>query len=67
MVASGSVRERGNQEESESVGRLTFGIKTAPQDISYDEIVAIWREADATPSIEHAWLFDHFSPINGHR
>src|SRR4051812_27803723 len=53
-------------EESESVGRLTFGIKTAPQDIGYDEIVEIWRAADATPSIEHAWLFDHFSPINGH-
>jgi F420-dependent oxidoreductase-like protein len=45
---------------------LTFGIKTAPQDISYDEILKIWRAADATPSIEHAWLFDHFAPINGH-
>ena len=48
------------------MGRLTFGIKTAPQDVSYDEIVQIWREADGIPSIEHAWLFDHYSPINGH-
>jgi F420-dependent oxidoreductase-like protein len=48
------------------VGRLTFGIKTAPQDLSYEEIVRVWRAADETPSIEHAWLFDHYSPINGH-
>jgi F420-dependent oxidoreductase-like protein len=26
----------------------------------------VWLEADATPIIEHAWLFDHFMPINGH-
>jgi F420-dependent oxidoreductase-like protein len=45
---------------------LTFGIKAAPQDVSYDEILDVWRAADATPSIEHAWLFDHFAPINGH-
>jgi F420-dependent oxidoreductase-like protein len=38
----------------------------APQDVSYDEIVDVFRAADVTPSIEHAWLFDHFAPINGH-
>ena len=27
---------------------------------------AVWRDADAIESIEHAWLFDHFAPINGH-
>jgi F420-dependent oxidoreductase-like protein len=48
------------------VGRLTFGIKTAQQDLAWDEIVQVWRAADETPSIEHAWLFDHFAPINGH-
>ena len=26
----------------------------------------IWQEADGIPALEHAWLFDHFSPINGH-
>ena len=25
----------------------------------------VWLEADTVPSIEHAWLFDHFMPING--
>jgi F420-dependent oxidoreductase-like protein len=45
---------------------LRFGIKTAPQDTTYDEMLAIWQEADGIEVIEHAWLFDHFSPINGH-
>jgi F420-dependent oxidoreductase-like protein len=48
------------------VATLTFGIKTAPQDVTYDEILTVWRDADAIESIEHAWLFDHFAPINGH-
>ncbi|MDQ2783895.1 MAG: TIGR03560 family F420-dependent LLM class oxidoreductase [Chloroflexota bacterium] len=45
---------------------LRFGIKTAPQDTTYEEIVTVWKEADGIPVIEHAWLFDHYSPINGH-
>ncbi len=48
------------------MGRLTFGIKTAQQDLDWNEIVQVWRAADEIPSIEHAWLFDHFAPINGH-
>ncbi len=27
----------------------------------------MWREADAIPEIEHAWLFDHLLPIGGDR
>jgi len=46
--------------------RLRFGIKTAPQDTTYAEMLAVWQEADAIPAIEHAWLFDHYAPINGH-
>lgn len=45
---------------------LRFGIKTAPQDTTYEEILTVWQEADGIPAIEHAWLFDHFAPINGH-
>jgi len=44
---------------------LSFGIKTAPQHTTYDTMLAIWREAEEIPSIEHAWLFDHFAPIQG--
>jgi len=43
---------------------LSFGIKTAPQHTSYEAIREVWRSADAEPSIEHAWLFDHMNPIN---
>jgi F420-dependent oxidoreductase-like protein len=47
------------------MAKLRFGIKTAPQYTTYDNILAIWREADTLPAIEHAWLFDHFAPIHG--
>lgn len=43
----------------------SFGIATAPQQVTYDDILAVWREADLTPVIEHAWLFDHLLPIGG--
>ena len=43
--------------------RLRFGIKTAPQHTTYDAMLKVWQEADATPVFEHAWLFDHFAPI----
>ena len=42
-----------------------FGISTAPQQVSYDDILRVWREADDIPEIEHAWLFDHLMPIAG--
>lgn len=42
---------------------LTFGVKTAPQFTTYDDMLRVWREADALPEIAHAWLFDHFMPL----
>jgi F420-dependent oxidoreductase-like protein len=42
---------------------LSFGVKTAPQLTTYDDMLRVWREADAIPEIEHAWLFDHFMPL----
>jgi len=44
---------------------ISFGIATAPQQVSYREILRVWREADTIPEIEHAWLFDHLLPIGG--
>ncbi|MCC6177027.1 MAG: TIGR03560 family F420-dependent LLM class oxidoreductase [Chloroflexi bacterium] len=46
------------------MARLSFGFKTVPQHTTYEEILALWKEADAIPIIEHGWLFDHFAPIN---
>jgi alkanesulfonate monooxygenase SsuD/methylene tetrahydromethanopterin reductase-like flavin-dependent oxidoreductase (luciferase family) len=43
----------------------SFGIATAPQQVSYGDVLRVWREADAIPRIEHAWLFDHLMPIGG--
>jgi alkanesulfonate monooxygenase SsuD/methylene tetrahydromethanopterin reductase-like flavin-dependent oxidoreductase (luciferase family) len=43
----------------------SFGIMTPPQQVGYDEVLRVWREADTVPEIEHAWLFDHLMPIGG--
>jgi alkanesulfonate monooxygenase SsuD/methylene tetrahydromethanopterin reductase-like flavin-dependent oxidoreductase (luciferase family) len=42
-----------------------FGIMTAPMQVDYHDVLRVWREADAIPEIEHAWLFDHLMPIGG--
>jgi alkanesulfonate monooxygenase SsuD/methylene tetrahydromethanopterin reductase-like flavin-dependent oxidoreductase (luciferase family) len=42
-----------------------FGIMTAPMQVTYGEVLRVWREADTIPQIEHAWLFDHLMPIGG--
>jgi alkanesulfonate monooxygenase SsuD/methylene tetrahydromethanopterin reductase-like flavin-dependent oxidoreductase (luciferase family) len=43
----------------------SFGIMTTPMQVDYQDILRVWREADAVPEIEHAWLFDHLMPIGG--
>ncbi|HET9014994.1 MAG TPA: LLM class flavin-dependent oxidoreductase [Thermomicrobiaceae bacterium] len=43
----------------------SFGIMTAPSQVGYRDVLDVWREADAIPEIEHAWLFDHLMPIGG--
>jgi F420-dependent oxidoreductase-like protein len=43
--------------------KLRFGIKTAQQHTTYDDILRVWLEADNIPIIEHAWAFDHFIPL----
>jgi F420-dependent oxidoreductase-like protein len=47
------------------MAKLSWGVKTAPQHTTYDAMLKVWQEADDTPAFEHAWLFDHFSPIQG--
>jgi alkanesulfonate monooxygenase SsuD/methylene tetrahydromethanopterin reductase-like flavin-dependent oxidoreductase (luciferase family) len=49
------------------MSQAKFGIATAPQQVGYHDIQRVWREADAVPQIEHAWLFDHLLPIAGDR
>src|SRR5690606_22116671 len=49
----------------ESPMASTFGIKTSPQHTTYEDILTVWKEADGIEIIDHAWLFDHFAPIQG--
>lgn len=44
---------------------VSFGIKTSPQHVTYEAMLKVWQEADGIPAVEHAWLFDHFAPIQG--
>jgi alkanesulfonate monooxygenase SsuD/methylene tetrahydromethanopterin reductase-like flavin-dependent oxidoreductase (luciferase family) len=43
----------------------SFGIATAPQRVTYEDVQRVWLEADGIPAIEHAWLFDHLLPLGG--
>src|SRR5690349_5299975 len=45
--------------------KLRWGVKTVPQHTTYDALLKVWQDADRTPAFEHAWLFDHFAPIQG--
>src|SRR2546428_12185756 len=42
---------------------LHFGIKPAPQNTTYEDILRVWLEADSIPIIENAWVFDHSIPL----
>ena len=42
---------------------MRFGIKTAPQHTTWDDMVAVWQHADEIDLFESAWNFDHFYPI----
>jgi alkanesulfonate monooxygenase SsuD/methylene tetrahydromethanopterin reductase-like flavin-dependent oxidoreductase (luciferase family) len=44
---------------------VSFGVKTSQANLAYADIARIWREADALPEIQHAWLWDHFVPLRG--
>jgi hypothetical protein len=39
---------------------MRFGIKTAPQLCTWQELVDVWRAADEIPLFESAWNFDHW-------
>ena len=47
------------------VATPSFGVKTTPAAVSYEELRRVWLDADKTPEIEHAWLYDHLLPRVG--
>lgn len=42
---------------------MRFGMKTAPQNTTWSDMLAVWKEADQIELYETAWNFDHFEPI----
>jgi F420-dependent oxidoreductase-like protein len=44
---------------------VRFAFKTAPQNTTWAEMLAVWQEADDIELFESGWLFDHFYPIAG--
>ncbi len=43
---------------------LRFGIITAQQNSTFEDILACWREAEQL-GFDTAWMFDHFVPLSG--
>lgn len=44
--------------------KILFGIQTGQQDVTYQDVLKIWKEAEAL-GFDSAWNFDHFAPIRG--
>lgn len=44
---------------------MRFAFKTAPQHTTWDDMLAVWQEADDIELFESGWTFDHFYPIMG--
>jgi F420-dependent oxidoreductase-like protein len=42
---------------------MRFAIKTAPQNTTWDAMLAVFRAADDIELFESGWTFDHFYPI----
>ena len=42
---------------------MRFAFKTSPQDTTWADMLAVWKEADDIELFESGWTFDHFYPI----
>jgi F420-dependent oxidoreductase-like protein len=42
---------------------MRFGLSTAPQNCTWEQVLALWKAADDMEVFESAWTFDHFYPI----
>jgi F420-dependent oxidoreductase-like protein len=42
---------------------MRFAFKTAPQNTTWADMLAVWRVADEIELFESGWTFDHFFPI----
>ncbi len=44
---------------------MNFGIKTPPQQCTWQDMLDIWRTVDAIDTFTSCWNFDHFYPLVG--
>jgi F420-dependent oxidoreductase-like protein len=44
---------------------MRFAFKTAQQNTTWTDMLAVWKEADQIEIFESGWIFDHFYPISG--
>jgi len=42
---------------------MRFAFKTAPQNTTWRDMLAVWQEADDIELFGSGWTFDHFYPI----
>ena len=42
---------------------MRFAFKTAPQNTTWQDMVAVWQVGDELDAFESGWTFDHFYPI----
>jgi F420-dependent oxidoreductase-like protein len=42
---------------------MRFAFKTAPQNTTWADMLAVWKAADGIELFESGWTFDHFYPI----
>ena len=42
---------------------MRFAFKTSPQNTTWADMLAVWKEADDIEIFESGWTFDHFYPI----
>ena len=47
---------------AESPARVRFGTQTPNQNVAWDDLLGVWKEAEAL-GFDSAWVFDHFIPI----
>jgi len=40
----------------------TIGLKSPPVDVTWPQVLGLWREIDQTRDFDSAWVFDHFDP-----
>jgi alkanesulfonate monooxygenase SsuD/methylene tetrahydromethanopterin reductase-like flavin-dependent oxidoreductase (luciferase family) len=45
------------------MSNMRFAFKTAPQNTTWRDMLAVWQEADDIELFESGWTFDHFYPI----